>query len=67
MAFGLCTFGTFSICILVYILLIARCSIQPLAAILNKPIIIIYQKASIIGVLFTEWTYWHVSCSSVMS
>jgi len=41
MAFGLWTFGTFSICILVYILLIAYCSIQPLAAILNKPIIII--------------------------
>jgi len=39
--FGLWTFGTFFICILVYILLIAYCSIQPLAAILNKPIIII--------------------------
>ena len=34
-------FGTFFICILVYILLIVYCSIQPLAAILNKPIIII--------------------------
>jgi len=67
MAFGLWTFGTFSICILFYILLIAYCSIQPLAAILNKPIIIIYQKASIIEVLFTEWTYWYVSCSSVMA
>ena len=33
--------GTLSICILAYILLIAYCSIQPLAAILNKPIIII--------------------------
>jgi len=41
MAFGLWTFGTFFICILVYILLIAYCSIQPLTAILNKPIIII--------------------------
>ena len=39
--FGLWTFGTFSICILVYILLIAYCSIQPLVAILNKPIIIL--------------------------
>jgi len=33
--------GTLSICILAYILLIAYCSIQPLAAILYKPIIII--------------------------
>jgi len=35
---GLWTFWIFSICILVYSLLIAYCSIQPLAAILNKPI-----------------------------
>ena len=39
--FGLLDYGvSLSICILAYILHIAYCSIQPLAAILNKPIII---------------------------
>jgi len=55
MAFGLWTFGTFSICILVYILLIAYCSIQPLAAILNKPIIIIIIIIFRMYTFFAKW------------